>query len=116
MQGKGDGSFFSALEADITGAAPATLDRLRAVINTFRVNREAELAVGTVQQAAAGVTSYTGVIGFNGYFDWTDQSGTFHISGEVTNTTQVPLEAVRLSGVLLDGQSRRLIEQSNISR
>jgi hypothetical protein len=114
LQGKGDGSFFSALEADITGADAATLDRLRAVINTFHVNREAELAVGTVQQAAAGVTSYTGVIGFNGYFAWTDQNGTFHISGEAVNTTQVPLEAVRLSGVLLDGQSRRLVEQSDI--
>jgi hypothetical protein len=111
---EGDGSFFSALELDLTGADASTLNTLRAVINTFRVNQNAELAVGTVRQAAAGVTSYSGVIGFNGYLDWTDRQGAFHITGEVVNTTLKPLEAVRLSGVLFDSQGRRLAEQSDI--
>jgi len=111
---QGDGAFFSALELDITGADTTALERLRAVVNTFRVNQNAELAVGTVQQAAAGVTSYTGVVQFHGYLAWSDPDGVFHITGEVVNTTQRPLEAVRLSGILFDAQSRRLAEQSDI--
>jgi hypothetical protein len=108
------GSFFSALEVDITDADPAMLDTLRAVVNTFQVNPDAELAVGTVEQAAAGVTSYSGVMGFHGYYTWTDGSGTFHITGEVMNNTTEALGAVRLSAVLYDSLSRRLDEQSDI--
>jgi hypothetical protein len=111
---QGDGAFFSALEIDITDASSAMIDTLRVVVNTFQVNQNAELAVGTVQQAAAGVTSYSGVIGFQGYTTWTDRQGVFHITGEVVNTTLAPLEAMRISGVLLDAQSRRLAEQSDI--
>jgi len=111
---EGDGAFFSALEVDVTDAAPATIDTLTAVVNTYHVNREAELAVGTVQQAAAGVTSFTGVIGFNGYYAWNDRDGVFHLTGEAVNTTPKPLEAIRLSGVLYDSQGRRLAEQSDI--
>ena len=110
---QGDGALFSALEVDVTGADSRTLDTLASVINTFRANRDAELAVGTVQQSA-GVTSYTGVIGFHGYLAWTDRSGVFHITGEAVNTTPHPLEAVRLSGVLYDAQDRRLAEQPDI--
>lgn len=111
---QGEGSFFCALELDVTGASGPVINTLRAVVNTFRVNQNAELAVGTVQQAAAGVTSFSGVIAFQGYTTWTDRSGVFHITGEAVNTTQMPLEAVRLSGVLLDTQGRRLAEQSDI--
>ena len=111
---QGDGALFSALEADVTGADTSALDTLMAVINTFHVNPDAELVVGTVQQAAANVTSYTGVIGFNGYLAWTDSEGVFHLTGEAVNTTPDPLEAVRLSGVLYDTQGRRLVEQSDI--
>ena len=110
---EGDGSLFSALEVDLTGANDDLLTTLSAVINTFRVDPQAELAVGAVQQAAS-VTSYSGVIRFNGYLAWTDPSGVFHITGEAINTTQQPLEAVRLSGVLYDAQGRRLVEQSDI--
>jgi hypothetical protein len=111
---QGDGAFFSALEVDISEAGQPMLNTLSAVVNTFRVNRDAEVAVGTVQQAAASVTSFTGVIGFNGYHAWTDRDGVFHLTGEAVNTTPVPLDAVRLSGVLFDGQGRRLAEQSDI--
>jgi hypothetical protein len=111
---QGDGVFFSALEVDVTDADPATLNRLTAVINTYRVNQSAELTVGTVQQAAAGVTSYSGVVGFNGYLAWADRDGVFHITGEAVNTTPRSLEALRLSCVLYDSQGRRLAEQSDI--
>ncbi len=111
---QGNGTFFSALEVDTTDAPPQVLETLTAVVNTFRVNTEAALAVGSVQQAAAGVTSYSGVIGFNGYYAWTDREGVFHITGEVVNTTPAPLEAVRISAVLYDAQGRRLAEQSDI--
>ncbi len=111
---QGDGAFFSAIEVDVTDASPALIDQLSAVVNTYRVNRDAELAVGTVQQAAASVTSYSGVIGFHGYLAWTDDDGVFHLTGEAVNTTPRPLEAVRLSGVLYDSQGRRLAEQSDI--
>lgn len=111
---QGDGAFFSAVEVDITGADAAMLDTLASVANTYHVNTSAEVAVGTVQQASASVTSYTGVIGFNGYNAWTDRSGVFHLTGEAVNTTPRPLEAVRLSGVLFDAQGRRLAEQSDI--
>lgn len=111
---QGVGAFFAALEVDVTEADTATLDTLTAVINTFRVNPDTELAVGAVQQAVAGVTSFTGVVGFNGYYAWTDSDGVFHLTGEAVNTTPYPLEAVRLSGVLFDAQGRRLVEQSDI--
>ncbi len=109
-----NGSFFSALELDITGADPAMMETLRTVINTFRVDPNAELTIGTVQQAAAGVTAYSGIITFDSYLAWTERDGTFHISGEAVNTTLKPLEAVQLSGVLFDSQGRRLSEQSDI--
>lgn len=111
---QGDGAFFSALELDITDANGPLLDVLQVVANTFRVNTDAELDIGTVEQAAAGVTSYTGVIGFNGYHAWTDRDGVFHLTGEAVNTTPRPLEAIRLSGLLYDAQGRRLAEQSDI--
>ncbi|MBN1678997.1 MAG: hypothetical protein JW966_01810 [Anaerolineae bacterium] len=111
---QGDGAFFSALEVDVTGADEETLHTLRTVINTFRVNVDAELEVGVVQQARVGVTSFSGVVAFNGYTAWTDRDGTFHITGEVINTTASPLEALRLSAVLYDSQDRRLAEQSDI--
>lgn len=111
---QGAGSFFSALEVDVTGADPVALDTLTAIVNTFRVEPAAELMAGTVQQAASGVTSFTGVIGFNGYLAWTDVDGVFHLTGEAVNTTPDTLEAVRLSGVLYDAQDRRLAEQSDI--
>jgi hypothetical protein len=65
---QGDGAFFSALELDITDADVATLERLMTVVNTFRVDQTADVRIGSVQQAAAQVTAYSGVIGFNGYY------------------------------------------------
>ena len=111
---QGTGTLFSALEVDVTAIGPAALDTLATAINTFRVNADAELLTGIVQQAASGVTSFTGVIGFNGYLAWTDAGGVFHLTGEAVNTTPNALEAVRLSGVLYDAQDRRLAEQSDI--
>ncbi len=110
---QGDGSLFAALEVDVTDATPDVIDTLNAVINTFRTDAAADLAVGQVQQAA-GVTSYSGVIRFEGYLAWTDRNGVFHLTGEAVNTTPAPLEAVRLSGVLYDAQGRRLVEESDI--
>lgn len=111
---QGDGTFFSALEVDVTEAPPPVLEALTAVVNTFRVDPAVDLAVGAVQQAAAGITSYSGVIAFHGYTAWTDRTGVFHLTGEAVNTTPYPLEAVRLSGVLFDEQGRRLVEQPDI--
>ena len=111
---QGNGTFFSALELDITDAAHEQLETLQTVVNTFRVNPDAELAIGTVQQAAAGVTSSSGVIAFNGAHEWTDPDGALHLTGEAINTGYFPLEAIRLSGVLFDAQGRRLAEQSDI--
>ncbi|NLE50977.1 MAG: DUF3426 domain-containing protein [Chloroflexi bacterium] len=111
---QGSGTFFSALELDITGANTEQLATLQTVVNTFTVNANAELAIGTVQQAAAGVTSSSGVIAFNGTLDWSDPDGSFHLTGEAINTGYYPLEAIRLSGVLFDAQGRRLAEQSDI--
>jgi len=111
---QGSGAFFSALELDITGAAAEQLETLQAVVNTFTVNPNAELAIGTVQQAASGVTSASGVIAFSGYLDWIGADGAFHLTGEAINTGYYALEAIRLSGVLFDNQGRRLAEQSDI--
>lgn len=110
-----DGTFFSAMEVDVTGADAATLNTVRAVINTFKVDANATLDVSTVQQAAVvGVTSYSGVVAFDGYYAWTDREGVFHITGQVLNTTRGPLEAIVLAGILYDNQDRRLDEQSDI--
>ncbi|MBI5961338.1 MAG: hypothetical protein HY866_21545 [Chloroflexi bacterium] len=111
---QGDGAFFSALEIDVTDIPTEKIETVMAVINTYRINRDANLTVGKIAQAAAGVTSSSGVIGFHGYMAWTDRSGVFHLTGEAVNTTPNSLEAVRLSGVLYDLQERRLDEQSDI--
>ncbi|NDJ78303.1 MAG: hypothetical protein GYB65_18805 [Chloroflexi bacterium] len=105
-----DGVFFSALELDITAADEDRLAQLQAVVNTYRIDPQADLAIAAVQQAA-GVVSQSGVIGFSGYTAWTDSQGVFHITGEVLNTTDEPLGGLRLTAVLYDNQGRELARQ-----
>lgn len=107
---QGDGSYFSALEVDVTGADEALLNTLAAVINTYRVNTDVNLAVGEI----TGITSASGVIGFDSYLTWTDRDGGFNITGRIINNDDTALEAIRLTGYLFDGNQNRLSEKSAI--
>ncbi|NJL93913.1 MAG: hypothetical protein HC915_09380 [Anaerolineae bacterium] len=107
-----NGSYFSALEVDVTGADEATLQTLRAVANTFRVNTAAPLRQGAV--FPAGVTSATGVIGFQNYLHWQDSNGGFNLTGQVVNQSEEAFEAMRLTGFLLDEAGNILAERSGI--
>ncbi|MBZ0319059.1 MAG: DUF3157 family protein [Anaerolineae bacterium] len=107
---QGNGSYFSALEADVTGADDPLINTLAAVVNTYRVNSSVALQIGEV----TGVTSFTGVIGFDSYTAWSDSDGGFNITGRVVNNADYSVEAVRLTGYLFDSRSNRLSEKSSI--
>jgi hypothetical protein len=107
---QGNGSYFSALEVDVTDADEALVKSLAAVVNTYRVNSSAVLQIGDV----TGVTSFTGVIGFDSYVAWSDSDGGFNITGRVVNNTGDSLEAIRLTGYLFDARGNRLSEKSTI--
>jgi hypothetical protein len=108
---QGNGSYFSALDVDVTEASPETLQTLNTVVNTFRVNPVAQLQIGEIVAAS---TSFSGDVGFEGYRHWSDDAGGFNITGRIVNLTQNPLEAVRITGYLFDGRGNRLSEKSLI--
>lgn len=109
---QGNGSYFSALEVDVTNATPEVLQTLLAVVNTFRVYTDAPLNIGRV--SAPGVEVASGVIGFENYLHWDDNDGGFNITGQVVNRSGEALEAVRLTAYLFDEQGNQLAERSDI--
>ncbi|KAB2903307.1 MAG: hypothetical protein F9K27_13770 [Anaerolineae bacterium] len=109
---QGNGSYFSSVETDVTGADSAMLQTLMASVNTFRVNTNVPLGIGSVNPMS--VTSASGVLGFDHYTHWEDTNGGFNITGEVKNLAEVPLEAVRLTAFLLDAEDNILVERSTI--
>lgn len=106
------GSYFAALEVDVTDAAPETIDTLMAAVNTFRVNNAAPLNRGTVSQA--GVTAASGVIAFENYLHWEDSNGGFNITGQAVNLTDQAFEAVRLTAYLFDADGNQLAQRSDV--
>lgn len=109
---QGNGSYFSALEVDVTSATPETLERLMAVINTFQVNPDARLSVGEI--APPGITSASGELAFENLLYWSDGGGGFNITGQIVNTDDDALEAIRLTAYLYDDQNNALAERSDI--
>ncbi|MBZ0308395.1 MAG: DUF3426 domain-containing protein, partial [Anaerolineae bacterium] len=109
---QGNGTYFSAIEVDVTGADGVMLQTLFAAVNTFRVNTNFPLEIGEVKPAS--VTSASGVLGFENYTHWEDTNGGFNITGEVINLADIPLEAVRLTAFLFDAQDNPLAERSTI--
>ncbi len=109
---QGNGSYFSALEADVTAADGNVLQTLLAAVNTFQLNTNIPLEIGKVNPI--GVTSASGVLGFQNYLHWEDTNGGFNITGEVTNLAEVPLEAIRLTAYLYDTNGEVLAERSTI--
>lgn len=105
-----NGRYFSVLEADVTDAAPAALDQLLAVVNTYQINPDIAIEQGEI---AGGVTSI-GNIGFMGYQHWSDDAGGFNITGLVVNNQDQPVEAVRLTAYLFDPRGNQLSEESII--
>lgn len=109
---QGNGSYFSALEVDVTDASPQVLNTLMAVVNTFRVNPDVPLPVGQVVQG--GVTSGSGVLVFKDYLHWQDAQGGFNITGQVLNLSDQAMEAVRLTAYLFDAEGNQLAERSDV--
>lgn len=109
---QGNGSYFSALEADVTNTDTTMLQTLIAAVNTFQINTNVPLEQGDV--SPVGVTSASGVLGFQNYLHWEDTNGGFNITGEVINLAEVPLEAIRLTAYLYDAENSELAERSTI--
>lgn len=107
-----NGSYFSALELDVTDIDTAVTQTLMAAVNTYTVNPNAQLQIGNV--APIGVTSQSGVLTFQHYTHWQDVNGGFNITGQVTNEGDQPLEAIRLTAYLYDMDGRQLAERSDI--
>lgn len=106
-----NGPYFSVLEVDVTDIAPAQLTTVMTIINTFRVNDDVRIEEGDV---AIGITSQVGNIGFGGYRHWEDDGGGFNITGYVINNQNIPIEAIRLTGILYDARGNQLTERSDI--
>jgi len=109
---QGNGSYFSALEVDVTDISPEALQTLMAVVNTFRIYANVPLHVGQVVQP--GVTSASGILAFEDYLHWADQDGGFNITGRVLNTGDEPLEAVRLTAYLFDENGNQLAQRADV--
>jgi hypothetical protein len=88
------------------------LQTLMAVVNTYQINQNVALPVGEVMQP--GVVSASGEIAFEHYSYWSDGSGGFNITGQVVNTSEDALEAVRLTAYLFDEQGNELAERSDV--
>lgn len=110
-----DKTFFSAIEADITGLSDTAMQTLQTVINTFRVDPTVKLQAANLQPlpGASAVTS-SGVLVFGGLYSWTNSQGIFIVNGIVTNQSGGSLEAVRITAVLYDAQDNVLSEQANV--
>lgn len=108
---QGNGTYFSALEMDVTGATDETIRALTAVANTFRIFPNASLDVGEV---AAASSSFSGDVGFDSLTVWSDDANGFNITGRVLNLTDHALEAIRVTGYLYDSRDNRLSEKSLI--
>jgi hypothetical protein len=110
-----DKTFLSAIEVDITGANDATLQTLRAIVNTFRIDPTVVIGASAIQAPeGVGVTTASGVLVFAGIFSWTNPQGAFIVNGELTNQSGLPLEGIRVTCVLYDAQNNALIEQANV--
>jgi hypothetical protein len=109
-----DGTFLSAIEADVTDLDEAALDTLRAVINTLRVDPSAALRINDLSQAPEAPVAEVGSLTFSGLHAWTAPNGDFVINGMVTNAAGAPLEALRVTALLYDANDAVLSEQSNV--
>jgi len=109
---QGNGTYFSALEIDVTDIPQNILNTLWAVVNTYEVNPDAPLNAGEVTQI--GATVGTGVVGFGSLSHWVDSDGGFNITGEVTNNSGRDLEAVRLTAFLFDSDGNALTERADV--
>jgi hypothetical protein len=109
---QGNGTYFSALEADVTAIGPEAFQTLLAVLNTYQINPNIPLNVGRVQPISNSTA--TGELRFEQYAHWEDSSGGFNITGNLTNSALDPLEAIRLTAYLYDEQGNLLAEQSDV--
>jgi hypothetical protein len=110
-----DGTFFSALEMDITNLDEQSMRTLQAVINTYRVNPNAQIVASEIRPVANIDSAVTpGSLTFSGIYQWTTPDGAFIVNGEVTNASGAPLEAVRVTATLVDAQGLPLASQQSI--
>src|SRR5664279_364689 len=110
-----DKSFLSAVEFDITGASDDLLHTMQTIVNTYRVDPSAVISAGNIQAPGDfAVTTSSGVLAFTGMFAWTNSQGAFIINGQVTNKSGGPLEAIRLTATIYDGQNNVLTQQGTV--
>ncbi len=109
---QGNGSYFSALEVDVTDIPPDVLQTLLAVVNTYRVNPTMPLNVGEVTQA--GIVAASGVVEFLNYWHWSDINGGFNLTGQVKNNADSALEAIRLTAYLYDSEGNQLAQHADV--
>lgn len=108
-----NGAIFSVIEADVTDLTPEALNTLQAVINTLRVNPNTALAAGEVR-ANSDSADTPGALTFESTYSWITPTGEFVVNGIVVNRSGAPLEAIRVTVLLLDGNQVIVAEQSNV--
>jgi hypothetical protein len=110
-----DKSFLSAIEVDITDANDATLQTLRAIVNTLRIDSTVIIGASNIQAPqGSAVTTSSGVLVFGGLYTWTNPQGAFIVNGQVANQSGGPLEGIRVTCILYDAQNNALTEQANV--
>jgi hypothetical protein len=109
-----NGAFLTAIEVDLTDLDSEHLQAMRAVINTLRVDSTAIIAPADFQASSESSSQAAGVVAFSGLYSWVTPGGEFVINGQVTNRSGGPLEAIRVTATLYDGQNTDLAHQSNV--
>lgn len=108
-----NGPIFSVLEADVTDLNLEALNILQSVINTLRVNPNTDLDAGEVR-ADMSFADTPGALTFESTYAWTTPTGEFVVNGVVVNRSGAPLEAIRITALLLNENDNAVAEQSNV--
>ncbi len=109
-----DRSFLTVIDVDLTSLDEAVMQTMRAVVNTIRVDPNVVVRTGDIQPGGAGVASASGSLPVGAAFAWTNPQGVFIINGHVTNLSELPVEAIRVTALLYDAQDNVLAEQPNV--
>jgi hypothetical protein len=109
-----DGPFFSALEVVVPGNDPVTATLLERALNTYQVNAAAEWPVGVVEAIPPPPTGFIlagGNLAFSDLLTWTDEAGSFHVSGRLANRAPYPVDRVAVRATLYDAVGGVMAEQ-----
>lgn len=110
-----DGPYFSALEVAVPAGDALTLALLSRIVNSYRVQPEADRPAGTVDALPPldpDLMLAAGNLSFEDLFTGAEPDGRFYISGQVANRASYPVEIVALRAALYDSAGNLVQEQT----